>query len=144
MSHEALIREWPWLRHWLEEGREDLQIYRNLSETVREWELLGREPVALYRGTKLDQAREWAAVHPEEPNALEKAFFNASYEAMVKAEREKEGARRHTLLAANGQHFVMEQGDEIELAFPGFTALTDVARVWVVAEGHYVSLAAER
>jgi hypothetical protein len=34
VAHEALIREWPALRGWLEEDREGLRIHRHLTEAA--------------------------------------------------------------------------------------------------------------
>ncbi len=64
VAHEALIREWPTLREWLNQDREGLKLHRRLTEAAYEWELLGRDPGAFYRGAHLAQAREWAALHP--------------------------------------------------------------------------------
>src|SRR5687767_15294723 len=78
VAHEALIREWPALREWLNQDREGLQLHRRLTETAREWELLERDAGVLYRGTQLAQAREWATLHPRALNMGERAFLNAS------------------------------------------------------------------
>ncbi len=50
VAHEALIREWPTLRGWLEEDREGLRLHRHLTEAAQEWDDLGRDPGGLYRG----------------------------------------------------------------------------------------------
>ena len=34
VAHEALIREWPTLREWLEEDREGLRVHRHLTEAA--------------------------------------------------------------------------------------------------------------
>ena len=36
LAHEALIREWPTLRSWLEEDREGLRLHRRLTEAAQE------------------------------------------------------------------------------------------------------------
>ena len=43
VSHEALIREWPRLRGWLEDNRDGLRLHRRLTEAAQEWNTLGRE-----------------------------------------------------------------------------------------------------
>ncbi len=63
VAHEALIREWPTLRGWLEEDREGLRLHRHLTEAAQEWEALQRDPSVLYRGARLSQALEWAAAN---------------------------------------------------------------------------------
>jgi len=60
VAHEALIREWPTLRGWLEEDREGLRVHRRLTESAQEWARLGKESGELYRGARLAQAAEWA------------------------------------------------------------------------------------
>ena len=51
VAHEALIREWPTLREWLNQDREGLRLHRHLTEAAYEWELLGRDPGALVSGS---------------------------------------------------------------------------------------------
>ncbi len=81
VAHEALIREWPTLRGWLEDNREGLRLHRHLTEASQEWYSMNREPDLLYRGARLAQAREWADAHAEELNPLESEFFNLSIKA---------------------------------------------------------------
>ena len=92
VAHEALIREWPQLREWLAQDREGLRLHRHLTEAAGEWERLARDPGALYRGTRLAQALEWAGANPRQLNAQEQAFLEASREA---AEREQVERERH-------------------------------------------------
>jgi WD40 repeat protein/DNA-binding SARP family transcriptional activator len=60
VAHEALIREWPTLREWLEESRSDVRMQRLLAAAADEWERSGREPSYLLRGTRLAQFEGWA------------------------------------------------------------------------------------
>ncbi|MGW0845503.1 nSTAND1 domain-containing NTPase [Streptomyces sp. NPDC002787] len=53
LAHEALIRCWPRLHGWLTEDREATRTARRLTDAAQAWEALGREPGALYRGTRL-------------------------------------------------------------------------------------------
>ena len=100
VAHEALIREWPALREWLNQDREGLRLHRHLTEAAYEWELLGRDTGALYRGAHLAQAREWAALHPKALNAGERAFLTASLVQEQQEEREREDQRQRELEAA--------------------------------------------
>ena len=43
VAHEALIREWPTLRGWLEDNREGLRLHRQLTEAAQEWSTLLRQ-----------------------------------------------------------------------------------------------------
>jgi WD40 repeat protein/class 3 adenylate cyclase len=95
VAHEALIREWPALREWLNQDRESLRLHRHLTEAAHEWELLERDAGALYRGSHLAQAREWAMMHPNQLNAAEKTFLEASdtFEQHEAREREEQQSR---------------------------------------------------
>jgi WD40 repeat protein/class 3 adenylate cyclase len=102
VAHEALIREWPTLRRWLDEDREGLRVHRHLTETAMEWERLGREPGELYRGARLAAATEWAETHAEALNPLEREFLAASRELAQREEAQRERRRRYTILALAG------------------------------------------
>jgi WD40 repeat protein len=82
IAHEALIRSWPRLRDWLTEDRDGLRIHRQLTDAAQTWDSLNRDPGALYRGTRLDLARDWATTpHHGRLNTLEQAFLDASNHA---------------------------------------------------------------
>jgi WD40 repeat protein/transcriptional regulator with XRE-family HTH domain len=100
VAHEALIREWPTLRGWLEENRDGLRLQRQLTETAKEWLEMERTPDMLYRGLRLDQAREWASTHGDELNLLEREFLTASIEAREHEIAEKEAQRQRELESA--------------------------------------------
>ncbi len=93
VAHEALIREWPTLRDWLNEDREALKLQRHLTEAAKAWEDLGREPGELYRAGRLTQALEWARANPGQVNAEEQAFLDASREAAEREQAERDRAR---------------------------------------------------
>src|SRR6266540_4603234 len=97
VAHEALIREWPTLRSWLEDNREALRLHRHLTEAAQEWLLMNHEPDLLYRGARLVQAREWAASHADELNALEHEFLNVSFESSERELAEREAQRQREL-----------------------------------------------
>ena len=101
VAHEALIREWPTLRGWLEEDREGLRLHRHLTEAAQEWDTLRHDPGGLYRGARLAQAGEWAAANPETVNTLERAFLDASQLLAEQEAREREAQRQRELEAAH-------------------------------------------
>jgi WD40 repeat protein len=100
VAHEALIREWPTLRGWLEEDREGLRLHRHLTGTALEWEEMARDPGGLYRGARLAQALEWTAANPDQVNVLERAFLEASQAFVDNEAREREAQRQRELDAA--------------------------------------------
>jgi WD40 repeat protein/DNA-binding XRE family transcriptional regulator len=100
VAHEALIREWPTLRGWLEENRDGLRLQRQLTETAKEWLGMERTPDMLYRGVRLEQTREWASTHGDELNVLEREFLTASIKARERETAEKEAQRQRELESA--------------------------------------------
>jgi WD40 repeat protein/transcriptional regulator with XRE-family HTH domain len=100
VAHEALIREWPTLRGWLEDNREGLRIHRQLTDAAQEWLDRERAPDMLHRGVRLAQTREWASGHQEEMNELENEFLSASVESTEQELREREAQRQRELEAA--------------------------------------------
>jgi WD40 repeat protein len=97
VSHEALIREWPLLRHWLNENREGLRIQQQLAQAAKEWDQRDRDQDSLYRGARLLEVEEWLVSNPGEINPLEHDFVEASVEARERAAREQEEQRRREL-----------------------------------------------
>ena len=61
VAHEALLREWPRLRGWLEEDAQGRRLHQQLSAAAREWDAGGRDPGELYRGARLAAALDWSA-----------------------------------------------------------------------------------
>jgi WD40 repeat protein len=90
VAHEALLREWPRLRGWLEDDVQGRALHRHLIAAAREWDQSGRDPGELYRGARLTGALDWARDHDADLNQLERAFLDASRAA---AEREMADAR---------------------------------------------------
>jgi WD40 repeat protein/class 3 adenylate cyclase len=91
VSHEALIREWPLLRRWLDEDREGLQLHRRLTDDASEWVRYDRDPGMLYRGARLSAASEWAEGREQQLSADEREFLE---HARAARESELERARR--------------------------------------------------
>jgi WD40 repeat protein len=83
VAHEALIREWPTLRQWLDADREGLRVQRQLTEDAQDWLALRRDPGALYRGVRLVAANDLAKEHTAELSALEQEFVTASRSQQV-------------------------------------------------------------
>ncbi|MEU6592204.1 helix-turn-helix domain-containing protein [Streptomyces sp. NPDC046881] len=80
ITHEALLHSWPRLREWIGADRAGLLVRQRLAHAAAAWEREGRDPSALYRGTRLDTVRAWAAetdgLGPLGP--VEEAFLHAS------------------------------------------------------------------
>jgi hypothetical protein len=78
VAHEALIREWPTLRDWLDENREGLILHRQLTADVSDWIKLDKDPGLLYRGARLRQMQTWRENYTAPLSLSETEFFEAS------------------------------------------------------------------
>ena len=87
VAHEALLREWPRLRGWLDEDIAGRRVHRRLREAAHVWDAGGREGGALYRGASLGAALDWAAEHGDELETSERAFLDAGRRASGAAQR---------------------------------------------------------
>jgi DNA-binding SARP family transcriptional activator/WD40 repeat protein len=85
LAHEALLREWPRYREWLEEDRVGRRRHAHLTTAASEWQARGRDPGELYRGARLAGAVEWSAQRRDLLNSLELEFIASSQR---RAERE--------------------------------------------------------
>jgi WD40 repeat protein len=90
VAHEALIREWPTLRDWLDEDRVGLRLHRQLTEAARNWHTHGQDDSYLYRGTRLAQARTWRQSSTAQLNQQEQSFLLASERREQKQVRQRQ------------------------------------------------------
>lgn len=98
VAHEALIREWPRLRVWLEEDRDGLRVERHLIVSAREWDASGRPDSELYRGGRLETAEAWA--ENAQPSGVPAEYLEAST-ALRQREIDAEAARFEAQAANN-------------------------------------------
>jgi WD40 repeat protein/tRNA A-37 threonylcarbamoyl transferase component Bud32/energy-coupling factor transporter ATP-binding protein EcfA2 len=99
IAHEALIREWPRLRGWLVENRDELRARRGLTAAARAWDAAGRGEEDLLRGPRLAAAAELAGGDRLAP--VERDFLAASEDAQERALRaaQRRARRLRVLLA---------------------------------------------
>ncbi len=78
LAHEALLREWPLLRDWIDSAAGDLRLRRSLEAGAREWEAAYRDSDYLLTGSRLDSYEDLARRADVTLGALEREFLNAS------------------------------------------------------------------
>ena len=95
ITHDALLTAWPRLRTWIEESTAELRDRGRITDGARAWAEAGQEEDALWRGSRLALAREWAADSAKraELPAQALSFVDASVAAGAASER---AARRRT------------------------------------------------
>jgi WD40 repeat protein/DNA-binding SARP family transcriptional activator len=91
VAHEALLREWPRLRSWLDDDLQGRRLHGHLRNAAEEWEHRGRDDSDLYGGGRLVAASEWATNRSDELDELERAFLERS---RAKVDHEAAEARR--------------------------------------------------
>jgi WD40 repeat protein/DNA-binding SARP family transcriptional activator len=136
VAHEALLREWPRLRGWLEEDADGRRLHRHLTHAAREWRHGSRDRGELYRGARLASALEWRGEHEPELNATEHQFLDASLSASERARRRGRlvlaggvallvFATMTALLALDGRGRAREQARAAEAQRLGAQALSE-------------------
>jgi WD40 repeat protein len=92
-AHEALLREWPRLRSWLDADRDGRRLHQQIATAATEWESAGREDDSLLRGARLAAADDWRADREDVLSRREKEFLDASVDLR---QRDLRKARRTT------------------------------------------------
>ena len=123
LAHEALLREWPRLRGWLDQDAEGRRLRRHLTDAARDWDKSERDPSMLFRGARLAATLDWSNDHAVELNALEREFVDDSRDASQRADRRvrRTNKRLRALLVAvavllvavlvGGTFAVIQRGD---------------------------------
>ena len=95
IAHEALFREWPRLRGWLDDDVDGQRLFRHLTGAADAWDSLGRPDSELYRGARLTRALEWRDHHAPVLVETEQAFLDASLALNQTDERRAEAQAAH-------------------------------------------------
>jgi len=107
VAHEALIREWPTLREWLNEDREGLRLHRRLTLSAADWEEAERASGFLLRGSRLDQFEQWAGSTDLALTEVEQDYLDASLaERRVRETTEEKRQARETALEQRSRRFL--------------------------------------
>jgi WD40 repeat protein len=93
VAHEALLREWPRMRGWLDAARQDLRLHSALVAEVAEWENSNRDSDYLLTGSRLVRYDDWRPTSGIELTESESAFLERSLDRRAE-ERTREDARR--------------------------------------------------
>ena len=137
VTHEALLREWPRLRDWLEADVEGRRLHQRLTAQATAWEESGHHRSELFRGPRLSAALDWAETHREDLNARESTYLEQS---RAEAVRETTEARRQA-----EQQVRVNKRLRRRLALVGLVAAVAVAAgVLAVGQSRRATAAARR
>ncbi|MEZ4365098.1 MAG: protein kinase [Kofleriaceae bacterium] len=87
--HEALVAQWPTLRRWMEEGREDVALIEQVRGATRQWDQSGRTAGMLWRGQAAKDASKFLDRFGNSLAAKERDFLNAVIKLDKSAGRRK-------------------------------------------------------
>jgi DNA-binding beta-propeller fold protein YncE len=100
VAHEALLREWPRLREWLNESRADVRLQRQLATAASEWQSANRDVSYLLSGMRLAQFEGWAATSAVALTHEERAYLDTSIAEREKQAEAEQARQRRELEAA--------------------------------------------
>ncbi len=100
VAHEALLREWPRLRGWLRESREDVRRQRELARGAIRWQANKRDESYLLRGSRLVAFEDWAETTTVAPTTDEQDFLQTSVTARDTRQAAEEARRQRELETA--------------------------------------------
>lgn len=107
VAHEALLREWPRLREWLEQSRADIRNQRVLGSAVSDWLEADREASFLLRGSRLDQFAAWAKTTDLALTQIEMEYLATSLaERELRKAAEAERLAREAALERRSRNFL--------------------------------------
>ena len=95
ITHDALLNAWPRLRAWIEEDTGQLRDRTRILDGAQAWLQAGQEDAALWRGSRLALAREWAA-DAAKRTALPGQALSFVDKCVAAAEASERAARRRT------------------------------------------------
>jgi serine/threonine protein kinase/DNA-binding XRE family transcriptional regulator len=112
VAHEALLREWPRLRGWLRDGREDVRRQRLLAQAAAQWAQNDRDDSYLLRGSRLTAFEAWAETTTVALTSDEQHYLQTSLAARDERHTAEEARRRRELETA--QRLAEEQTKRAE------------------------------
>lgn len=91
VAHEALLRNWPLLRGWLDEARDFLRGRQQMGIYLRDWKAApeSEKDAALLSGLRLSRAEVWLHERRDQLSAEERGLIEASI-----AKRDAEAAKK--------------------------------------------------
>jgi WD40 repeat protein/energy-coupling factor transporter ATP-binding protein EcfA2 len=95
--HEALIRNWLRLGHWMRVDGEFRLWQEQNRAAIRQWDSSRRDEGALLRGKPLADAREWQSKRNSELSLGERSFIQLSWELEERKIKQQKRRRQITI-----------------------------------------------
>ncbi len=100
VAHEALLREWPRLRAWLEKSKSDIRQQQLLASAAFEWLKAEQNEGYLLQDARLIHFSAWANQNRVALTQQEQAFLRASQTASQKQQAAEEARQQKELETA--------------------------------------------
>jgi TIR domain len=81
VTHEALFDNWPQLKNWLNDSRNDLRFQRRLDDAVMVWQENGRPEGNLWRSPDLDLLKSFDKNSNIDMTSMQKKFLKSSIQS---------------------------------------------------------------
>jgi hypothetical protein len=122
--HEALIRNWPMLKGWIDRDRAFLSWRGQIRSNVEVWSAEPSDDGSLLRGGMLAQASDWFARRGDDFSPAERGYIETSLALRQREEDQKEAARQAEIrnqqeLAEAARKLAREQGRRAKIAVAG-------------------------
>ncbi len=98
--HEALIRGWIRMRHWMDADRAFRTWQERLRAMLHQWEESHHDEGALLRGAPLAEAEEWVQQRFQDLSQREQTFIRTSLELRENEETLREQRRQREIIQA--------------------------------------------
>jgi len=87
--HESLISEWPTLKKWLDESRDDAVFLEQLRAAAKQWHDRSRAQGLLWRGEAMIEARRWRDRYQDPVPRLDQDYLDAVFEMANRSSRRR-------------------------------------------------------
>ena len=95
LAYEALVQQWPTLRRWMDEGREDVGFIEQVRSATRQWDTKGRAQGLLWRGQSAKDAARFIDRFGNSLAPKEREFLDA----VIRLDRSS-GRRKNILVGS--------------------------------------------
>ena len=95
--HEALVRSWGRLEHWLQLDGEFRNWQEQLRSAIRQWERSNGDEGTILRGKPLVDAEYWYKLRSDELSASDRAFVELGLEVRNREYQKQQKRRRVTV-----------------------------------------------
>ena len=141
LAHEALLRAWPRLQQWVDEGRDDLRQQRRLAIAAGQWLESTRDTSFLLTGSRLEQISLWATISRVLLASLEQEYLAASLAERDRLAHAEQQRREHE---AALERRSVGRLRALVVTFALGALLAGVLSIFALSESHRAAAEADR